>query len=254
MFDMDFALPYTATGASKTILSNRINHVFDLHGPSVTMDTACASSMYALHVAVSAMRNGECDAAIVAGCNLIQAPEMQQFVGVLGALSGSSTCHTFDAAADGYSRSEGICAVYLKRYGDAIEGRYPIRAAIRGTAVSSNGRTAGITHPSADGQETLIRQAYRSANLSPDMTGYFECHGTGTPVGDPIEVLAVGRVFNSAQQDDARLLIGSVKTNLGHSESASSLTGVIKAVLCLEKASIPATVGVKNFNPNSKSP
>ncbi|KAF1950441.1 ketoacyl-synt-domain-containing protein [Byssothecium circinans] len=250
MLDMDFALPYTATGASKTILSNRINHVFDLRGPSMTVDTACASSIYALHAAVSAIRNGECEAAIVAGCNLIQAPEMQQFVGVLGALSGSSTCHTFDKAADGYSRSEGICAVYLRRYDDAVQGRYPVRAVIRGTAVNSNGRTAGITHPSADGQEALIRQAYKSAQLSPGTTGYFECHGTGTPVGDPIEVAAVGRVFSSHQRDDARLLIGSVKTNLGHSESASSLTGVMKAVLCLEKAAIPASVGIENFNPS----
>jgi acyl transferase domain-containing protein len=210
-----------------------------------------ANSPLPRHAAVSAIRNGECDGAIVAGCNLIQAPEMQQFVGVLGALSGSSTCHTFDAAADGYSRSEGICAVYLRRYQDAISGRYPVRAVIRGTAVNSNGRTAGITHPSADGQEALIRQAYNNAQLTPDMTGYVECHGTGTPVGDPIEVSAVGRVFSPFQQDDARLLIGSVKTNLGHSESASGLTGIMKAVLCLEKEEIPATVGVKNFNPNS---
>lgn len=251
MLDVDFALPYSATGASKTILSNRINHVFDLRGPSLTVDTACASSLYALHAAVSALRNKECDAAIVAGCNLIHAPEMQQFVGVLGALSGSSTCHTFDAAADGYSRSEGICAIYLKRHHDAVAGRYPIRAVIRETALNSNGRTAGITHPSADGQETLIRRAYQSARLDPGTTGYFECHGTGTPVGDPIEVSAVGKVFSAHQHDDQRLLIGSVKTNLGHSESASSLTGVMKTVLCLENGAIPASVGIKTLNPNS---
>ncbi|KAF2748444.1 ketoacyl-synt-domain-containing protein [Sporormia fimetaria CBS 119925] len=249
MSDLDFAPQYTPTGANASILSNRVNHLLNLKGPSMTIDTACASSMYALHLAVNALRVGDCDAAIVGGTNIILSPEAQQLTGLLGALSGTSLCHTFDEAADGYSRAEGFCALYLRRYSDAVEGENPIRAVIRGTAVNSNGKTAGISHPGADGQEALIRKAYKNAGLPTHLTGYFECHGTGTPVGDPIEVSAIAKVFSEGRKTEP-LLIGSVKTNLGHSEAASGITGVIKSILALEKGMIPATVGIKRLNPN----
>lgn len=176
---------------------------------SMTVDTACSSSMYALHLAVNAIRNGQCDSAIVGGSNLILSPEMQLLTVKLGALSPTSTCHTFDQLADGYARGEGFTALYLKRFSDALEGGYPVRAVIRGTGVNSNGRTAGISHPSVEGQEALIRQVYRTAGLPTDQTGYFECHGTGTPVGDPVEVTAIGRVF-AEERIHEPLLIGSV--------------------------------------------
>lgn len=137
----------------------------------VSIDTACSSSMYALHLAVNAIRNGDCDSAIVGGSNLILSPEMQQLTAKLGALSPTSACHTFDASADGYARGEGFGALYLKRYSDATSGNYPIRALIRGTAINSNGRTAGISHPGVEGQEALIRHAYRNAGLPTSMTG-----------------------------------------------------------------------------------
>lgn len=166
--------------------------------------------MYALHLAVLALRNNDCDAAIVGGSNLIQSPEMQRLMTTLGALSPTSTCHTFDASADGYARGEGFGALYLKRYSTAVENNDTVRALVRGTGLNANGRTAGITHPSVDGQEALIRHTYEKAGLETRYTGYVEAHGTGTFVGDPVEVAAIGRVFGR----ESPLLVGSVSSNL----------------------------------------
>lgn len=217
-------------------------------GYSLTVDTACSASMYALHLAVLSIQNGDCEQAIVAGANLILGPDGQMFTTKLGAVSPTSRCHTFDISADGYSRAEGFGALYLKKLSDALADGDPIRAVVRGTAFNANGKTGGISHPSPDGQEAVIRQAYKTAGLDTNMTGYFECHGTGTPVGDPIEVSAVGRVFASGRQDEP-LLIGSIKPNLGHSESASAMSQIMKAILSMEHREIPATIGIENFNP-----
>ncbi|KAL3485020.1 hypothetical protein BJX62DRAFT_243351 [Aspergillus germanicus] len=241
--------PYTSTGGSISILSNRVNYIFNLLGPSVTVDTACSSSMYALHLAVSALRAGDCDAAIVAASNAILDPAAQLMMTKLGVLSATSTCHTFDASADGYARGEGFAALYLKRASDAVQAASPIRAFVRGTAINANGRTGGITHPSQQGQEAVIRQAYASANLPLSETTYFECHGTGTPVGDPIEVAAIGSVFAEYHSPGDPLLIGSIKTNLGHTESGSAIAGIMKVVLALEKGVIPPSIGVRELNP-----
>ncbi|KAF2014387.1 reducing type I polyketide synthase 10 [Aaosphaeria arxii CBS 175.79] len=259
-FTMDFQLMqasephhfhrYSATGMGTTILANRISHVFNLTGPSYVLDTACSSSLYALHAACRALQSGDCDAAVVAGANLVQSP--QQFIGTAkaGVLSKTSTCHTFDTSADGYGRADGIGALYVKRLSDAIKDGDSIRSVIRGIAVNSNGRTNGITQPSADGQAAVIRKAYSLTNLDPAMTDYIECHGTGTSVGDATEVDAISRVFAPNRQ--APLLIGSVKTNLGHSEAASGITSIIKVTLAMERGVIPPTVGVKNINPKLK--
>ncbi|KAF2233362.1 hypothetical protein EV356DRAFT_448529 [Viridothelium virens] len=247
--DADYPLPYATTGGGVAILSNRINYVFDLRGPSLTIDTACSSSMYALQLAVTGLRSGDCDSAIVAGSNLITDPVAQIFTTKLGAISPTSTCHTFDAAADGYARADGFGALYILRLSDAVEGEYPIRAVIRGIAINTNGRSDGISHPSATGQEAVIRDAYRNAGyLNPADTGYFECHGTGTAVGDPTEVSAIGKVFAEHKQRDY-LYIGSIKPNLGHSESASAIASIMKAVLALEHGEIPPTRGIINLNP-----
>ncbi|RYP05939.1 hypothetical protein DL764_003473 [Monosporascus ibericus] len=249
MRDPDHTLPYGVTGGGPTILSNRINHTFNLQGPSLMVDTACSASMYALHLAVLSLRNDDCDAAIVAGANLILGPDHQILTTKLGAASPTSRCHTFDASADGYARAEGFGAIYLKRLPDALAQGDPIRAVVRGTAFNANGKTGGITHPSPEGQEAVIRQAYKVAgDLDPNLTGYFECHGTGTPVGDPIEVSAVGKVFASGRQDEP-LLIGSIKPNLGHSEAASAMAQIMKGVLALEHGEIPATIGIEKLNP-----
>ncbi|KAI0898729.1 hypothetical protein F4806DRAFT_506709 [Annulohypoxylon nitens] len=247
--DPNLTLPYAVTGGGPTILSNRINYVFNLQGPSMVVDTACSASMYALHLAVLSLRNGDCDGAIVAGGNLILGPDHQIITSKLGAASPTSRCHTFDARANGYSRAEGFGAIYLKRLSSALDDGNPIRAVVRGTSFNANGKTGGITHPSPEGQEAVIRQAYKAAgNLDPNLTGYFECHGTGTPVGDPIEVAALGNVFASGRQDEP-LLIGSIKPNLGHSEAASAMAQLMKGILSLEHNEIPATIGIKTFNP-----
>ncbi|KAF2656390.1 hypothetical protein K491DRAFT_778066 [Lophiostoma macrostomum CBS 122681] len=249
--DPDYPMPYSTTGGDIAIHSNRINYTFDLRGPSLTVDTACSSALYALHMAVSGIRNGDCDGAIVAGSNLISDPGPQMFITKLGALSPTSISHTFDAAADGYARAEGVGALYIMPLSRAVAGSYPIRAVIRGTAINANGQSEGISYPSPTGQEAVIRQAYRNAGgLDPSLTGYFEAHGTGTPVGDPIEVSAIGRVFANYRGDDAPLLIGSIKPNLGHSESASAIASIMKVVMAIEKGEIPPTRGIAKLNPN----
>ncbi|KAI0102813.1 hypothetical protein GGR51DRAFT_550282 [Nemania sp. FL0031] len=252
--DWDYPRPYSTTGASPSILANRISHVFDLRGPSVTVDTACSSSMYAVHLAVTAIRNGECDSAIVAASNWVADPSLQIALDKLGALSPTSRCHTFDASADGYARGEGFAAIYLRRLPLALTSGSPIRAVIRGTAVNANGRTGGITRPSAAGQEAVIRKAYANAGLPFSDTTYVECHGTGTPAGDPIELAAISQVFASDRglitDSPEPLYVGSVKTNMGHAEGASALAAIMKVVLSLEAGEIPPNVGVKILNPN----
>ncbi|KAF2837925.1 hypothetical protein M501DRAFT_977330 [Patellaria atrata CBS 101060] len=247
--DVEYGAAYHMTGGGITILSNRISYVFNLKGPSFTIDTACSSTMYALHLACKSLQAGDCEAAIVGGTNLIFGVEQQIGSVRLGVLSPTSICHTFDESADGYARGEAVGALYIKRLSAAIANNDPIRAVIRGTAINANGRSLGISHPSKDDQESCIRQAYANANLSIERTAYFECHGTGTPVGDPLEVEAIGRVFSKERTAQEPLLLGSVKTNLGHGEAASAIPAIIKTVLCLEKGLIPATIGIKKLNP-----
>ncbi|KAL8788410.1 MAG: hypothetical protein Q9195_007289 [Heterodermia aff. obscurata] len=251
--DWENARPYASTGVETCILANRISYVFNLTGPSLTINTACSSSMYALHLAVSAIRNGECDGAIVAAANWLVDPSMQIVLDKLGALSPTSRCHTFDVSADGYARGEGFSALCLKKSSIAVSDELPIRAMIRGTAINANGKTGGITRPSAKGQEAAIRKAYENAgNLSFSDTTFFECHGTGTQAGDPLEVSAIGNVFASSRSNapEDRLLIGSIKPSLGHTEGASALASIMKVVLSLEAGEIPPTYGVEELNPN----
>ncbi|KAI0502734.1 hypothetical protein F5B22DRAFT_640677 [Xylaria bambusicola] len=239
--DWEYAKPHSTTGASPSILANRISHVFDLRGPSVAVDTACSSSMYAVHLAVSAIRNGDCDSAIVAASNWIADPSLQIALDKLGALSPTSRCHTFDASADGYARGEGFAALYLKQLPVALASESPIRAVIRGTAVNANGRAGGITRPSAGGQEAVIRKAYANAGVPFSETTYFECHGTGTPAGDPI--------YPDADSPDP-LFIGSIKTNMGHAGGASALAAIMKVVLSMEAGEIPPSIGIEVLHPS----
>ncbi|KAL4749621.1 hypothetical protein BDW72DRAFT_194652 [Aspergillus terricola var. indicus] len=242
-----------ATGVDPGIISNRISHIFNLKGPSMLVNTACSSSVYAIHNACNALRNGECAAAVVGGVNLVLTVDQHMNTAKLGVLSPTFTCHTFDASADGYGRAEGVGAVYLKRLSDAIRDGDPIRGLLRSSATNNNGKVpgAGITHPSFSGQMAVIRHAYeRGGHLDPRLTGYFECHGTGTAVGDPLEVHAVANAMNDKRQtEDGPLRIGAVKTNIGHSEAASGLSAIIKAILTVERGVIPPTRGVVNPNP-----
>ena len=247
--DPEYLHRYTSTGMTPTILANRISHVFNLIGPSLVVDTACSSSIYALHLACQALTHGECESAVVAAANLIQSPEYHIATDKSGVLSATSTCHTFDTAADGYGRADAVNAVYLKRMSAALRDGDQIRAVIRGTAVNANGRTSGISLPKAETQAMVIRAAYARAGLPMDETAYVECHGTGTAVGDPIEVQALSDAFNRSQKPGKKLLVGSVKSNLGHSEAASGLTSILKTVLAFDHGVIPATVGVQSVNP-----
>ncbi|KAH6603957.1 polyketide synthase [Trichoderma cornu-damae] len=245
-----------ATGVDPGIISNRISHVFNLNGPSIMCNTACSSSVYALHNACNALRNNEAEGAIVGGVNLIITVDQHMNTAKLGVLSPTSTCHTFDASADGYGRADAVGAVYLKRLSDAIRDGDPIRGVIRSSATNSNGKVpaAGITHPNRDGQADVIAAAYkRGGDLDPRLTGYFECHGTGTAVGDPLEVNAVAMAMNKDRQPgEEPLWIGAVKTNIGHSEAASGLSALIKAIMIVERGVIPATRGVTNPSPAIK--
>ncbi|KAI5803013.1 hypothetical protein EDC01DRAFT_702745 [Geopyxis carbonaria] len=240
------------SGKIATLVSNRISYWFDLHGPSFTLDTACSSSLYGLNSACQSLLSGECSAAIVGGTNLTTTPECMIDTSSAGLLSPSGRCQTFDAAADGYGKGDGIGAVLIKRLSDAIRDGDPVRALVRATAVNSCGRTPGIGHPGLDGQERVIRRAYAIAcpgGLNPVDTQFLECHGTGTAMGDPLEVQAASRVFSPGRSADKKLVIGSVKPNLGHTEAASGIASIIKIVLALERATIPATPGVKTLNP-----
>ncbi|RAK85213.1 polyketide synthase [Aspergillus costaricaensis CBS 115574] len=248
--DPEYSSRYTATGTGLAVLANRITHCFDLRGPSHVVDTACSSSLYALHSACLALDAEDCDAAVVAAANLIQSPEQQMVAVKAGVLSPDAMCHTFDEKANGYARAEGVSAVYLKRLGDALSDGDPVRLVIRGTAVNGNGRTPGISQPSVEGQRAVIRAAYRRAGLDPGETDYVEAHGTGTIVGDPTEVEAISGVFQ--HRTGRPTLVGGVKPNLGHSEGASGLSGLIKTILAVENRIIPATVGVKVINPRIK--
>ncbi|KAH6616033.1 KR domain-containing protein [Chaetomium sp. MPI-SDFR-AT-0129] len=252
--DASFRHSLAATGVDPGIISNRISHVFNLRGPSIVCNTACSSSVYALHNACNALRNGEAEGAIVGGVNLIITVDQHMNTAKLGVLSPTSTCHTFDASADGYGRADAVGAVYLKRLSDAVRDGDPIRGVIRSSATNSNGKVPGygITYPNREGQYEVITAAYeRGGDLDPRLTGYFECHGTGTAVGDPIEVDAVSRAMNKQRRPgiDPPLWIGAVKTNIGHSEAASGISALIKAILIAERGVIPATRGVVKLNP-----
>ncbi|KAF4610361.1 hypothetical protein G7Y89_g15759 [Cudoniella acicularis] len=248
--DPDYGSRYSATGSGTSILANRISYIFNLHGPSFTLDTACSSSLYCMHNAIRAIQAGDCEGAIVAGANLITSPEQHLGTGLGGVLSPTSTCHTFDISADGYGRAEGINAVYLKRLSSALRDGDKISAVIRGTAINANGKTPGIVQPSAALQEAVVRKAYADAGIDFSGTDYVECHGTGTAIGDPIEVDALATCF--AGREGTPVMIGSVKTNLGHSEAASGLTSLLKVVLAFENNFIPPTYGVKKLNPKLK--
>ncbi|OIW31083.1 putative polyketide synthase [Coniochaeta ligniaria NRRL 30616] len=244
----------SATGVDPGIISNRISHIFNLNGPSIVVNTACSSSVYALHNACNALRNNECEGALVGGVNLIITVDQHMNTAKLGVLSPTSTCHTFDETADGYGRADAVGAVYLKRLSDAVRDGDPIRGVIRSSAVNSNGKVpaVGITHPNREGQADVIAQAYkRGGDLDPRLTGYFECHGTGTAIGDPLEVHAVSVAMNKERDpaEDDPLWIGAVKTNIGHSEAASGLSALIKAILIVERGVIPPTRGLVKPNP-----
>ncbi|KAK1148125.1 Type I Iterative Polyketide synthase (PKS) [Aspergillus melleus] len=238
---------YRVMSAGDFALSNRVSYVYDLRGPSVTLRTGCSSSMVGLHDACQALYTGDCSSALVAGTNLIMGPTMTTTMSENMVVSTSGRCKTFDAAADGYGRGEAVNVIYIKPLHDALQQGDPIRAIIRSTAVNCDGRTPSITTPGAKAQEQLIRHAYKKARIDGDevcKTAFFECHGTGTLVGDTAETSVVANIFG---RDG--IYIGAVKPNVGHSEGASGITSIIKCVLALEHNLIPPNVHFRTPNP-----
>jgi len=239
---------YKLTGALDFAVANRISYQYDLRGPSVTVRTACSASLTALHQACSALQRREIDAALVCGVNLMTSPTASIALNEQGVLSPDGSCRTFDASANGYARGEAITAILIKRFDDAEQQNTPIRAVIRATAVNYDGKGSSLGAPNPIAHEALIRQAYKIAGIDDfSKTAFVECHGTGTQTGDPLELLAVGNVFGEGP--DGSIFCGSVKPNLGHSEGASGITSLIKAVLALEHRTIPPNIKFTNPNP-----
>lgn len=239
--------PHTSPGSSLTMLSARLAHFFDWRGPCLSIDTACSSSLVALHYACQAIANGECGVAVTGGVNLMLDPFTTMVMSKGQFLSPDARCKAFDHRANGYARGEGAGILILKPLSSAERDNDRIYAVIRGTAVNQDGKTPGITVPSEAAQRAVILAACRQAGIKPDSIDYFEAHGTGTPVGDPIEAAAVGSVLKDSSRQH---WIGSVKTNIGHLEAAAGVAGVIKAALCLDRGLIPPHLHFEQPNPS----
>ncbi|WP_343977516.1 beta-ketoacyl synthase N-terminal-like domain-containing protein, partial [Streptosporangium amethystogenes] len=232
---------YTPTGVAHSVAANRISYVFDLHGPSMAVDTACSSSLVAVHQAVTALRTGQCDTALAGGVNAILSPDIGLCFRTAGVLAPDGRCKSFGAGADGMGRSEGAVMVTLRRLGDALAAGDRIYALILGGAVNSDGRTNGLMSPSAPAQVRLLRAACRAAGVDPGDVGYVEAHGSGTRLGDLMELRALSEVLGTAPRR-AALRVGSVKSNLGHLEAAAGAAGLAKAALALFHGALPASL------------
>ncbi|MEV4148836.1 type I polyketide synthase [Amycolatopsis sp. NPDC049691] len=238
---------HTITGVHRSLLGNRVSHFLGAHGPSFTVDSGQSSSLVAVHLAVQSLRRGECPVALAGGVNLIFAPGNAVTTAKFGGLSPDGRCFTFDARANGFVRGEGGGLVVLKLLARAQADSDEILGVIRGTAVTNDGAGEGLTVPDADAQAAAVRSAHADAGIEPSVVGYVELHGTGTKVGDPIEAAALGRVFAAGRAEP--LPVGSVKTNIGHLEGAAGIAGLLKTVLAVRHAALPASLNFTTPNP-----
>jgi acyl transferase domain-containing protein/predicted O-methyltransferase YrrM len=241
---------YFASGSAHSMAAGRLSYVLGLQGPSMAIDTACSSSLVAVHLACLSLRAGECRAALAGGVHLTLSPEATIAFSKARMLAPDGRCKTFAAAADGFSEGEGCGIVVLKRLSDALADGDPVLAVVRGSAVNQDGASAGLTAPNGPAQQAVIREALARAGVAPADVTYVEAHGTGTSLGDPIEVQALGAVLGEGRAPDAPLLIGSVKTNVGHLEAAAGVAGLIKAVLAVQRGEIPAQLHFDTPNPH----
>ncbi len=240
---------YFGSGNTACFAAGRLSYLLGLNGPSLAVDTACSASLVALHQAVRSLRSGECERALVGGAHLMLSPGGFLYNDVTGALSPDGRSKTFDASADGFGRGEGGAVLVLRRLSDALAAGERIHAVIRGSAVNQDGAGGGLTVPSGAAQQAVIRDALADAGLAPDELDYLEAHGTGTELGDPIELNALGAVFGG-RPAERPLLVGSVKTNVGHLEAAAGLAGLVKAVLALDRGRVPAHLNLTTPNPH----
>jgi acyl transferase domain-containing protein/acyl carrier protein len=252
LLNRDLLYSYSTTGASMTLLANRLSYVFDWRGPSMAIDTACSSSLVAAHYACQSLWSGECTLAIAGGANVMLRPEYFIVMSKGHYLSPHARCRMFDACADGYVRGEGAGVVVFKPLAAARRDQDPIYAVIRATGVNQDGQTAGISLPNEQAQERLIASVYQRAGIVPGEVQYIEAHGTGTKAGDPVEARALHGALSVGRAPGQHCLVGSVKTNIGHLEAGAGIAGLIKAALCLEHRQIPPNLHFDQ--PNSEIP
>jgi acyl transferase domain-containing protein len=240
------------------VLANRVSFLLNLHGPSAPIDTACSSSLVALHRAIESIHTGSCDMAIVGGMQVMLSPAAYISFGAAGMLSNDGKCKTFDKSANGYVRGEGGGAVFLKRLSDAERDGNHIYAVIKATAENHGGKVTTLTAPNSAAQTELLIEAYEKAQVDPATVGYIECHGTGTPLGDPIEIQALTKAFADLYKKRNQTVaaphcgLSSVKTNIGHLETAAGIAGLLKALLAIQHKQIPANIHFEEVNPYIK--
>jgi len=248
--DVEAVDAYVGTGNALSAAAGRLSYLLGLQGPSMSVDTACSSSLVAVHLACQSLRSGECDLALAGGVGLLLSPIPSIAFSKARMLAPDGRCKTFAAAADGYVRGEGCGVVVLKRLSDAVAGGERILAVIRGSAVNQDGPSGGLTVPNGLAQEALIRRALASGEVEPLEVGYVEAHGTGTALGDPIEVRALVAALAKGRSPARALVLGSVKTNIGHLEAAAGVAGLIKVVLALQHGEIPPHLHFKEPSPH----
>jgi phthiocerol/phenolphthiocerol synthesis type-I polyketide synthase A len=241
---------WSNTGGAMSIIANRLSYFLDLRGPSVAVDTACSSSLVAIHLACQSLRMQDSQLAIVAGVNLLLSPAIFRGFDQVGALSPTGNCRAFDAAADGFVRGEGAGVVVLKRLTEAQHDGDRVLAVICGSAVNQDGRSNGLMAPNPAAQMAVLRAAYQNAGMRPRDVDYVEAHGTGTLLGDPIEARALGTVLGRGRPEESPLLVGAIKTNIGHTEAAAGIAGFIKTVLAVQRGRIPANQRFESPNPH----
>ncbi|MCP3102832.1 type I polyketide synthase [Myxococcus sp. K15C18031901] len=241
---------HTASGSGLSVAAGRLAYSLGLQGPTMAVDAACSSSLVTVHLACQSLRTRECDLALAGGISLILSPLTSVVNCAMRMLSVKGRCSTFDAGADGFVRGEGCGMLVLKRLSDAVADRDPILALVRGSATNHSGQSSGLTVPNGNALAKVMRAALKSGGVEPEQVDYVEAHGTGTAIGDPIEMEALGRVFGPGRSPDVPLVVGSVKTNIGHTEGAAGVAGIIKVVLALQHEVLPAHLNLETPNPN----
>ncbi|KAH8741916.1 type I fatty acid synthase, partial [Cryptosporidium ryanae] len=241
---------YAATSHAASIIANRVSYTLGLTGSSVTVDSACSASIVALHVSLQELSSGQCIAAVVGGINLILSPQITIALCKARMLSVDCRCKSFDASANGYVRGEGVGVIVLKNYESAIKNGDKIYSIVKGSAVNHNGRSASLTAPNGISQQNVINCALEYGNLRPNDISYVEAHGTGTPLGDPIEISALKNIFSRHRDSGKPLIVGAVKTNIGHLEGAAGMAGIFKVILSLLNDVVPPNLHFKTINPH----